>query len=72
MNYLFLTLALSIAGISWGCGTQESAQCKSTTKSFSGCCSSHGGPKSCGTGQYYFQGGRLMCSDDQISPSCVE
>lgn len=47
--------------------------CINSSKSFSGCCSGHGGPfTDCGApSTYKFRSdGALVCTDNTISPSC--
>ena len=68
------------------CGTEEDAKkstpstsssstpkdtCEKPSHSLSGCCSKHGGGKSCGDGMYSFSsGGKLICSDGTTSDTC--
>jgi hypothetical protein len=69
MRELLILMALSVSLMA--CGQKEPV-CQSSSKSFTGCCSSHGGPKSCATNQYYFtDGGALVCTDNTDSPSCT-
>ena len=49
--------------------------CDTSSKSYSGCCSSHGGAQSCSppVGGFYFRNdGVLMCNDNSASPSCTK
>lgn len=62
-----------------GCGkgsdsgaSSESSSCQPQSSAHTGCCSSHGGfGDGCDPGEaLYTSGGRLVCNDGSLSPSC--
>ncbi len=53
------------------CGSAPTEVCQASSKSYSGCCSSHGGVKSCGSGSYDYLGTSIECIDGSASPTCT-
>lgn len=48
------------------------ASCNKPINSLTGCCSSHGGPKTCSTAnEFVFFGTALGCADGSVSPTCT-
>jgi hypothetical protein len=80
--FLAILFPLSIlTGCSGGGGDSSSStsytySCYASGKSYSGCCSGHGGAKlTCNNlnpSQYDFRSdGKLVCADETVSPSCT-